>query len=304
MFPNGKIENSYYINKVHNMDLELDSTDYKNIAKLINKCDGKYRKLWESTFLLDKGRNIDKLAAFAKLIRKHDSLDFYLNMDDRTWSVVVNNICQKQNNAVNAIYSYKFNSTAINTALSTHEIYHPTGSYINNLTDYLNTQTINRRIKAYRGEQYNASLKNLKLPNGMNAGDALEMLVKKGASKQEIANFVNKYLIGNAVKQERFMSTALKREFCEEWAKNNPTGHTGSNPNGAILWEIDIPGETKGAFVEDFNTPHIEEYEVILQRDSYLVITGAHFDDEKNLWVIEAIVRQTPYEQIKRINEG
>ncbi len=304
MFPNGTIQDSYYINKVHKMDLELDSTDYKNIVALINKCDGKYRKLWESTFLLDKGRNIDKLAAFAKLIRKHGSLDFYLNMDERTWSVVVNNICQKQNNAVNAIYSYKINSTSINTALSTHNIYHPTGSYINNLTDYLNTQTINRRITSYRGEQYNASLKNLKLPNGMDAGQVLQTLVKKGASKQEIANFVNKYLIGNAVKQERFMSTSLNRNFSEEWAKKDPAGHSGGNPNGAILWKIDIPGETKGAFVEDFNTHHIEEYEVILQRDSYLVITGAHFDDVKNLWVIEAIVRQTPYEKIKRVSEG
>lgn len=303
MFPNGTIQDSYYINKVHKKDLTLDSTDYKNIAALINKCDGKFRKLWESTFLLDKGRNIDKLAAFAKLIRKHGSFDFYLNMDERTWSVVVNNICQKQNNAVNAIYSYKFNSTAINTALSTHQIYQPTGSYINNLTDYLNTQTINRKITAYRGEQYNASLKNLKLPNGMNAGEVLQSLVKKGASKHEIDNFVNKYLIGNAVKQERFMSTSLDRKFCEDWAKKDPTGHSGSNPDGAILWEIDIPGETKGAFVEDFNIPHMEEYEVLLQRDSYLIITGAHFDDDKNLWIIEAIVRQTPYEQIKKVSE-
>ena len=304
MFPSGKIQGSYYINKVHNMDLDLDSTDYKNIAKLMNKCNSKYRKLWESVSPLDNGRNIDKLAAFAKLIRKHDSLDFYLNMDDRTWSVVVENICQKNNNAVNAIYSYKFNSSAINQALSTHTIYQPTGTYINNLTDYLNTQTINKRIKAYRGEQYDGSLSNIKFSNGMSAGEALERLIKKGASKQEIDKFVNKYLVGCAVKQERFMSTSLNRDFSAEWAQKNVTGHSGTNKNGAILWEIDIPGETKGAFVEDFNTPHVEEYEIILQRDSYLVIKGAHFDEDRNLWVIEAVVKQTPYEKIKRVSEG
>lgn len=288
------------MNTVHKGGVNLDSKDYKNIAKLMNKCNGKYRKLWESTFLLDNARNIDKLAAFEKLIRKHGTFDYYLNLDDKTWAVIVENICQKHERTVNAIHSYKASSGAINKSLSNHFANPQTAQFINHMTDYLNTQTINKHIKVYRGEQYNGSLSLLKFPNGMSVGEVMENLIKKGASQQEINSFVNKYLIGTKFKQERFMSTALNKQFCEDWAKSNAMGHTGSNPYGSVVWEIDVPGETKGAFVEDFNTFYGEEYEVILQRESSLIIKGAYFDKAKNQWVIQAKVKQTPYSEIQK----
>ena len=128
----------------------------------------------------------------------------------------------------------------------------------------------------------------------------MENLIKKGASQQEINSFINKYLIGTKFKQERFMSTALNKQFCEDWAKSNAMGYSGSNPHGSVVWEIDVPGETKGAFVEDFNTFYGEEYEVILQRESSLIIKGAYFDKAKNQWVIKANVKQTPYSEIQK----
>ena len=301
MFFGNHTKGSYYMSKVHNGSINLTSEDYQNIAKLMNKCDGKYRKLWESTFLLDNGRNIDKLAAFENLIRKHGTFDYYLNLDDKTWAVVVENICQKHETAVEAISNYKASSSAINQSLSNHVAYSvKTAQHINDMTNYLNTQTINKHIKVYRGEQYNGSLSLLKFPNGMSVGQAMENLIKKGASQQEIKSFVNKYLIGTKFKQERFMSTALNKQFCEDWAKSNAMGHTGSNPYGSVVWEIDVPGETKGAFVEDFNTFYGEEYEVILQRESSLIIKGAYFDKAKNQWVIQAKVKQTPYNEIQK----
>ena len=301
MFLGNLTKGSYYMSKVHNGSINLTSEDYQNIAKLMNKCDGKYRKLWESTFLLDNGRNIDKLAAFENLIRKHGTFDYYLNLDDKTWAVVVENICQKHETAVGAISNYKASSNAINSSLSNHYAYNAQiAQDINNMTKYLNTQTINKHIKVYRGEQYNGSLSLLKFPNGMSVGQAMENLIKKGASQQEIKSFVNKYLIGTKFKQERFMSTALNKQFCEDWAKSNAMGHSGSNPYGSVVWEIDVPGETKGAFVEDFNTFYGEEYEVILQRESSLIINGTYFDKAKNQWVIQAKVKQTPYNEIQK----
>lgn len=301
MFPYDQATGSYYLNKVHKGGIALDSQDYKNIAKLMNKCDGKYRKLWESTFVIDNGRNIDKLAAFEKLVRDHGTLDFYLNLDDRTWAVIVENICQKHVKAVDAIHNYKSSSNPINLSLDNGKAYNKEiADYINNMTDYLNTQTINKNIKLFRGEQYKGSLDLIRLPNGMPVGQAMENLIKKGASQKEIDAFVNKYLIGTKVEQNRFMSTAINEKFCEDWAKENTMAPGGPNPNGAIVWKIDVPGETKGAFVEDFNTFYKEEYEVLLQRNSILVITGAYFDPKKRLWKIKAKVVQTPYNQIKR----
>lgn len=301
MFPYDQATGSYYLNKVHKGGVALDSQDYKNIAELMNKCDGKYRKLWESTFVIDNGRNIDKLAAFEKLVRDHGTLDFYLNLDDRTWAVIVENICQKHVKAVDAIHNYKASSNPINLSIDNGMAYNKEiADYINNMTDYLNTQTINKNIKLFRGEQYKGSLDLIRLPNGMPVGQAMENLIKKGASQKEINAFVNKYLIGTKVEQNRFMSTAINEKFCEDWAKKNPMAPGGPNPNGSIVWEIDVPGETKGAFVEDFNTFYGEEYEVILQRNSILVIKGAYFDPKKRQWKIKAKVVQTPYNQIKR----
>ena len=302
MFKDGKCINSYYLDQVH-PNLELTDKDYRNIAKLMNKSDGKYRKLWEDVCLLDNGRNIDKLAAFAVLIKEHGTLDFYLNLDDRTWSVIVDNICQKSNTSVDALYSYKMNSNHIKKALSAHYAYDPKiQKYIDNMTKYLNTQTINKRITVFRGEQYSGSLGLVTLPNGMNMGKALENLIISGASEKEIQKFVNKYLVGTAVKQERFMSTALSEDFCANWASSGAMSSGGKNPNGAVLWEIDVPNGTRGCFAEDFNKFYKEEYEIILQRGSSLVIKGATFDKKRGLWIIKAkVVVQPPMKQLPKI---
>lgn len=301
MFKNGTMDNSYYISKVHHSHMKLDSTDYKLIAELMNKCNGKYRNLWESTCILDNGRNIDKLAAFVKNIRMHGTEKFYTNMDDRTWSTVVNSICQKQNNSVDAVLGYKFGSNVINHSLSEHFAYPPTDKAINAMTDYINTQTIDKRVTIYRGDQY-AFMNLAKLPNGLKVGDVMEDMIRRGASQQEINTFINKYLIGNVYKQERFMSCGLNREFCSDWAKKNGMDQSHPNPNGSILWELDVPAGSKAAFVEDYNIikNYGDEGEVLFQQGSILIIKGAYFDKTRNQWIIQASVRQTPYEQLQR----
>lgn len=304
MFNNNQIQSSYYIGKIHENiyinGLEMTPDDYKDLAKLMNKSDGKYISIWQDTCQLDNGRNIDKLAVFMKLAKKHGTLDFYLNLDARSWDNIVNNICQKTNPTVNAIRDYKASSRYINETLSKGYTNNSTvAGYINAMTEHINTQVINKKMRLYRGEQYNGTLSLIKFPNGQSLGDVLENLIRKKASPNEIRAFVNKYLVGTNVKQNRFMSTALNEDFCIEWAQANKMGLDGPNPNGAVVWDIDVPSGTRGCFVEDYNTIYTEEYEFILQRESSLIIKDAYFDENKNVWIIKATVEQPDIDDIK-----
>ena len=117
----------------------------------------------------------------------------------------------------------------------------------------------------------------------------MEQLIASGASESKIKQFIDEELLGQEIKQERFMSTTLTPDIAQSWAH----GMMGNNSTyGAIRWDISAPAGTKAAFCEDFNIPYGKENEVLVQRNSSLKITNARFDKDTQTWVISARIMQ------------
>lgn len=271
--------------------LTLDAIDYKNIEKLMNACNGRYINTWLSTSGTDGVQNIQKLALLEKVLRKTGAIDDYMELGPNEWDLVVNTTCQKDNTAINAISTYKNNSQHINKSLSGLDYMDATvGDQINKLTAFLNTQTINKKVKLHRGDSYNG-VNYITTKDGKPLGEEMEKLIATGASKEKIDRFIADNLQGLSIKQERFMSTTLSQKIAKDWAKKDVCGQ-GYNPNGCICWDIFAPAGTKGAHVEDFSPYPMKENEVLLQRNSSLDIMGAHYNPEENIWIIQAIIRQ------------
>ena len=81
------------------------------------------------------------------------------------------------------------------------------------------------------------------------------------------------------VKQPRFLSTAIEPEAGERYAKK-------------ILWYLDIPKGTKGSMIECYNVERASEAELLLQRNSEMLIKNAKYDKQKHLWYLWAKVVQ------------
>ena len=292
---------SYFVNnqinpKLYNVNtslgsLYLDEIDYKNIEKLMNVCNGRYINTWKSTSGTDHIENIQKLALLAKTLRKIGAVDDYLKLGSHEWDLVVNTTCQKDPQAIHAIGTYKNSSQHINKALSGQDpMDNIVKQQINELTNFLNGQTINKKVKLYRGDSY-GGLSLLKTKNGKSVGAEMERLIANGASPAKIKKFVAENLQGKSILQERFMSTTLTKDIATNWAKKDICGK-GYNKNGCIRWDIYAPAGTKGASVEDFTPYKLKENEVLLQRSSSLDIMNAEYDPNENIWIITAMVRQ------------
>lgn len=287
------------------MNLHLDDVDYANIEKLMNVCGGKYINVWFSTCGTDGVKNIDKLALLEKVLRKNNAVDLYLKLGPNEWDLVCNTTCQKYADAVTALSNYKKNSNPMNLYLSglkspeamayfnskwSHLDKNELAQEITQLTNFLDKQRINKKLWLHRGDSYKG-VNYLTTSTGEPLGQAMENLIKYGASEAEIKAFVAQNLQGKSILQERFMSTTLTEEVATKWAKADVCGN-GFNPNGAIRWDISASAGTKGAHCEDFTPYNTVENEVLLQRGTSLDIMDAYFDRQNNIWVIKAIARQ------------
>ncbi len=287
-------------------NMHLDDVDYQNMQKLMNVCNGKYINVWLGTCGTDGVRNIEKLAILEKVLRRNNVIDDYLKLGPNEWDLVCNTTCQKYKNAVDALYSYKKDSNPMNLYLSglkdpvAMKIFEQNwgflnkselNSQINNLTAFLDKQRFNKKVWLHRGDSY-SGVNYIKTKNGVPLGEAMEKLIAQKASPAEIKKFVAENLQGKSILQERFMSTTLTEDVATKWAKNDPYGK-GENPNGAIRWNISAPAGTKGAHCEDFSPFDMAENEVLLQRNTSLDIIDAYFNYKENIWVINAVARQS-----------
>lgn len=287
-------------------NMHLDDVDYQNMQKLMNVCNGKYINVWLGTCGTDGVRNIEKLAILEKVLRRNNVIDDYLKLGPNEWDLVCNTTCQKYKNAVDALYSYKKDSNPMNLYLSglkdpvAMKIFEQKwgflnkselNSQINNLTAFLDKQRFNKKVWLHRGDSY-SGVNYIKTKNGVPLGEAMEKLIAQKASPAEIKKFVAENLQGKSILQERFMSTTLTEDVATKWAKNDPYGK-GENPNGAIRWNISAPAGTKGAHCEDFSPFDMAENEVLLQRNTSLDIIDAYFNYKENIWVINAVARQS-----------
>ncbi len=303
IFTKGSLTPTYLLSQVYNHlqvnkenFFDLDKEDYRIIAELMNKENGKYIHIWNATSKTDQMRNIEKLAIMVKVLRATGAVNDFINLGPNEWELVVNGCCNKTRFAIDSILDYKQNSNFMNKILSGDNYnIEKYGPYINRLTTFLNMQVINKKVRLYRGEGYNGVLSLVKTKNGVPIGKAMENLIKKGASNYEIMKFIDEELMGLNVTQERFMSTTLTKEFAQNWAQNGSMGSDATY--GCIRWDIYAPAGTKGAFVEDLNLFYDKENEVLIQRNSTLAITNVRFDWSTKTWVIEATIVQNKIPQ-------
>ena len=59
-----------------------------------------------------------------------------------------------------------------------------------------------------------------------------------------------------------------------------------------IFWEINIPKGVRGASIESFNIKRKAEAEFLIQRNSNLLINNARFNFDKEIWELQAILKQ------------
>ena len=172
--------------------------------------------------------------------------------------------------------------------------------HINNMTRFLNERPIKNRTVLYRGEQTDRLLntQNVNDNDSQKLGDAIDSFIKNNKNDPvKIKNFVNEKLKERTFVQKEFMSTTLNKDLATSWAVGRYTGSEERKEKeySPIVWKISVPTGTKAAFIETFNpmnTPHNDQHEILVRRDSRLIFENSSFNDKKGALMIEARLEQ------------
>ncbi|MDO5306198.1 MAG: hypothetical protein Q4E83_00390 [bacterium] len=307
LYPTGKLEDNYIIQDINNLlsqiitekkiiDLtsKLSKKDYKIIQKFLNKDNGHYIKLWNELSDTDPIPNLQKLAIFTRTMRLTKQSKDFLEFNPNQWNIVIEGIVKKPRNIISPVFEYKINSNPINIPLSEKKITLTLKTKIDTITNYINMFTVKKNFVAYRGDKSFNILSNIKY-NNQNIDLAKliksyslifkDMYNKKTYNQKAVNDFVKKYLLGQKIEQQRFLSVGMTESAIKNYAK-------------AIKWNILIPKGTKGASIESFNIERLKEAEFLCQRNSVLVIQNAQYSPKKDLWIINAKLEQNPIDEI------
>ena len=253
----------------------LDSSDIQKLTSMINVNGGKYISLWQK----------DPHALVLLYQNIKDSHVFSASdMTPAKWDVVLN--IAKTNPPVTAAQKEAFEHykgcgyTAINTALENAAKGKPIApsvkAEIAQIQSFINTQVINEPIKVIRGEGYEV-LNSVTFPDGTTFPLAAEMqkalnYYKATEDKSLIENlkkFINSKVC--VATQEHFMSATLA----------GPMPYIGKEK--PVHWDLLVEKGSKGAFLEgiNFDGGSHSETEILLQKDSKIVITGIDVEYDK-----------------------
>ncbi len=231
------------------------------------------------------------------MIENKTHLGYLANLNDDYWRAIIQSSQTPPTGAYKeAMMEYKKTSEYINKLLSylkSGEVIPPDietrrpklEKYIKDVTEYINTTSLEKPIKVYRDDGY-FKFKNVTLLDGRNLGNELERLhtnYKNNISNLPEINELIDYIKQNKneyeIIQERFMSTNFVKE--NRFDAQKP-----------IRLEIDIPAGTKGTFIEVYNdqTKKGNEIEYLIQRNSKLIIKD--IDWENGHWYIKAVLVQ------------
>lgn len=265
-----------------NLSARLSKNDYKEIADFMNLHNGKYINLWKGFCLGDDVQNIQKLALFVRSIQRIDKLNFYKSLKLSDWHTCVEGIINRPKQVIKPLLQYKYDSRKINKAVGSDKGSEKIKKQIKIIEEFLDTQTIKHEIQAYRGEGDFGLFSTIKLGKDKTLKDVIEKYteeIKAGKwTDVEIDEFITKYLLAD-VPQKRFLSTAIEKEAAERYAKK-------------IFWHLNIPKGTKGSMIECYNVERASEAELLLQRNSRLIIDNAKYNRDKNIWELWATVKQ------------
>lgn len=150
---------------------------------------------------------------------------------------------------------------------------------IDNISTYIDTQTIKKPIKLYRSEGYEI-LDNVQTDDGKVVNLSEMMLEAKENENDEQINKIREFVLDNKVTaiQDGFMSTSINKERGTDFFKNG------------IAWEITTAPNTKGVFVEGLNISAMypSEDEVLLQKGTKLLINDIQYDKDEKRWTVFA----------------
>lgn len=213
-------------------------------------------------------------------IKRIDKLKFYKNLGENEWENCIDGIVRKPGEVVRALMEYKLDSRKINNAISYGTNSEEIKSQIKAIEKFLDKQSLKHDMEVYRGEKELGIFKSIKLGN-TTLKDKLDEFALKletcNITQDEVDKFVDKYLSGKKVKQERFLSTSIEKEAGDMYAKK-------------VLWRIFVPAKTKALMIESYNVERLSEAELLLQKGSNLLIENAKYDKLKKRWVINASV--------------
>lgn len=257
----------------------LDSSDIQKLTSMINVNGGKYISLWQKDphALVLLYQNIKNTHVFSAS-----------DMTPAKWDVVLN--IAKTNPPVTAAQKEAFEYykgcgyTAINTSLENAakgmHIAPDVKQKIDQIQSFINTQVINEPIKVKRGEGYEV-LNSVTFADGTSFPLAAEMqkalqhyFDTKGDKSQieKLKNFINKKEC--VATQEHFMSATMA----------GPMADIGECK--PVHWDLLVEKGSKGAFLEgiNFDMGGHSETEILLQKDSKIVIQGIDFDYNDKKW--------------------
>lgn len=307
LFPNGRLDQDNYVVREMNLfkkrvpeghkfiDLSpnLTENDYELITKMMNLGNGNHINTLKGFSDTDLIPNIQKLALFGRTMKLTRQAEKFLEFNPEQWDIVVEGIVKKPVESIVPLLEYKFDSTAINEALSKGEATVEIANRIKSIENYLKLFDVKKAFKVFRGERKIDILNTIKLPNGKGLGEVLEEFTKniRERSSEEIEKFKHLYMLNQTVTQSRFLSTAMNKSY--DYAKK-------------ILWKLEVPAGTKGASIESFNVERKAESEFLMQRGTSMKIKKADFNYDRNIWEFEGTIEQSidnPFKNVK-INVG
>ena len=266
-----------------NLSKVLKEDDFREIAEFMNLHKGKYIDVWKGYSKKDNIANTHKLALFVRSISRIDKLKFYKSLSEKEWEVCIDGIVNRPEEVIRPLMRYKFNSDKINNGISNGTKSPTIKEYIERIEKFLDTQKIKYDVKAYRGENSYWPFATIKTQDNKTLLKEIEEFtegIEQGKySVNEIDEFVKKYLLGQRIVQPRFLSTAIEPEAGERYAKK-------------ILWYLDIPKGTKGSMIECYNVERASEAELLLQRNSRMVIDNARYNIDRHRCEFGATVFQ------------
>lgn len=251
----------------------------------------KFLELNDGCGLKEINKNFDEIFAtfrvlvqnsFGRLNEFFESAKKYGGLTESILNIAKNPAKECEIKSFNEYKSAKF--YAINNALRGNPIFNAgkTKMHIDNIRNYINTQTINSPLKVYRGEGFEV-LEKVKLKDGSSVNLAKMMIKARESGDINKINKVKEFILDNEITatQKSFMSASTEKENAHFFSK-------GKN----IMWELDVKPKTKAVFVEGINPSgnFSNEREFLFQNGSNLKILNAELDPQSKIWYLKGEV--------------
>lgn len=162
--------------------------------------------------------------------------------------------------------------------------------HIDNIASAISESVLPENLSLYRVERPKTNLRTAKIKDA-DIVNLSQMVVK--ATKSGDINEINKvkeFILDNeiTVTNPRFMSSSLKSNIDKTFNLFGKKSVLGTK----ILWKLKTEPNTKGLYIEAVNISgkDADQNEILLQKDSKMVITNVDYDEKNKMWIFDAKV--------------